>query len=248
MALSVLDREIPPLSAVAIVGRSRSGRSTLLRTLAAEAGATVLASPRAWGKTRPQDVGRRGKDGASRLAEALDATGLRHDRAQPIATLGPSGAILAELASASLGDEPILFVDDLFDRLDPWRRTEVRDHLKRRATVVFATHALDFAGTCDLVAVVADRLPIFFGSPEELVSTEPVQRFEVETSRGGAVAALVAPLAVDVTEEGDRLVFRARQGQEAAVRLLLAGYGDVRSFVTRTPSFAEAVASRLGQS
>ena len=235
---------VPPLSTLAIVGASRSGRSVHLRTLAGEA--PVLLAPRAWGKTRPQDLGRRGKDGASRLAEALDVAGLWHRRAEPISSLGPSGAILAEFVAQSLEDAPAIFVDDLFDRLDPWRRGHLLDHLKHRSAVAFTTHALDLAERCDLVTLMADRQVVFSGPPADLIAAEPIQRFEVATGRGGAVAALVEPLAVDVMQEGDRLTFAARAGQEATVRLLLAGYGDVRSFVTRTPTFAEAAASRLG--
>lgn len=245
MSLSLSGREIPPRATVAIVGASRSGRSTALREMAA--GRPVVTAPRAWGKLRPQDLGRRGKDGATRLAEALDATGLWNERAVAIATLGPTGALLAEFAALALGDESAIFVDDLFERLDPWRRVAVRDHLARRAALVLTTHALDLAATCDLVAVTAGGRAVYFGAPGELVASQPVQRFEVVTGRGGAVAALVAPLAVDVAHEGDRLTFRAREGQEAIVRLLLAGYGDVRSIVTRTPTFAEAVAALLGR-
>lgn len=245
--LSLLGREVAPGTSVAIVGPSRSGRSTQLRVWASEASSTVVSASRAWGKLRPQDLGRRGKNGATRLAEALDATGLWDERANAISALGLSGALLAEFAALAIGDDPALFIDDLFDRLDPWRRAAVRDHLVREATLVLTTHALDLAGSCDLVAVMAGRRPIFFGAPEELIAAQPIQSFEVETGRGGAVAALVAPLAVDVTQTEGRVTFRAREGQETIVRLLLAGYGDVRSFVTRTPTFAQAVGALLGR-
>ena len=225
-------------SVLAVVGRSGSGRSAYLRSLG------PVWQPGSLGKLRPQDLGRRGASGkATALAEALTAAGLWDLRARPFAALGESDRTAGEIVAGLLAG--VALFDGLFDRLDPWRAAELWDYARASASCGAVTHRLDLIGEPDRIAAVRGGEAAFLGSPAELRAQGPATRFEVTTARGGAVATMLEPLAVNVRVAGESLTFAAREGQEAIVRLLLQGYGDVRSFVVREPTLAEAIAATL---
>lgn len=223
-------------SVLAVVGRS--GRSEYLRSLGR------VWEPGGLGKTRPQELGRRGDTGrASALAAGLSAAGLWTMRAQPFAALGEEDRAAGEIVAGLLGG--VTLFDGLFDGLDPWRAAELWAYARGATACAVTTHRLDLVGEEDRVAVVRRGEAVFVGTPAELRARGPLSRFEVTTGRGGAVAAMMDPLAVDVRVAGETLTLAAREGQEAAVRLLLQGYGDVRSFVVREPTLAEAIGALL---
>ena len=237
--MTIAGREIPSPATVAVLGRTGSGATAFLNSLPG-----VWHAPAFGAKTRPQDLGGRGTGGASLLADLLTAAGLWPRRADPIRALTEGQRAAATLVAALLSGEPTLALDRELDRLDPWTREALWPRLTERRTVL-ATHDLALAERCDLVVVLGPHGPLACESPDALVSRLGLHRFAVETERRRTTRALVEPLAVDVAETPEGLEFRAREGQEAIVRLLLEGYGDVRSFVVRRPTLFEAATALL---
>ncbi len=228
---------------LAVVGRSGSGRSAYLRSLGPVAEGAFGA------KARPQDLGGRGREGgATALAEALSAGGLWEVRSRPVLSLREDERAACEVVAGLLGGVPRF--DGTFDRMDPWRAGALwafaRGFAPEPGGAAAVTHRLDLPSGEGRIVVLRGGEAVFEGTVAALLARGPASRFEVETGRGGAVAAMVAPLAVDVRISGTTLSFAAREGGEAAVRLLLAGYGDVRSFVVREPTLAEAVGELVG--
>ena len=228
----------------AVVGRTGSGRTKYLGTLAPPE-ARWIGEPPIGARTRLQDLGKKGRRDPTRLSEALTAAGLWELRTKTTAGLTEGQRALAEIVAALLDTSETLVVDEWLDWIDPWSRLALWRLMEDR-TVILATFDLPLAERCDLVTILGPRGAIVTEAPGELIARVPVERFGVETARGGSVRALIEPFAVDVTEREGWLEFRARKGQELAVKLLLEGYGDVASFVTRRPTLAEAVEHLLG--
>lgn len=251
---------------VAIMGPASSGKSRLLRVLAGQErpsqGSVALAGQVQW--ISPGSLSRRSKPNGiavkeksvgpgsrrrslSAATEALIATRLWEDRNRPISELGASQVAASELLPALLGDEPIVLLDGQLDVLDPWTLGSVREALERRleagACLVFSTQRPDLAEQCDVVLVLRGERVRFAGPVEELLRQGPPHVFTVTTENQSGVRALVDPFAlrVDVTPAGLRI--EAQEGQELAARLMLEGYGDVKTVVHRPPTLDEALRS-----
>jgi ABC-2 type transport system ATP-binding protein len=97
-------------------------------------------------------------DRASRVAEAVVATGLRDRVVQPIATLSKGYRQRVGIAQAILHGPDVLILDEPTSGLDPTQIIEIRDLIKRlaeRTTVLLSTHILtEVEATCDRVLVI----------------------------------------------------------------------------------------------
>lgn len=233
-----------PGERVAVLGRSGSGRTTLLDAVSPSLRAGFGPKD---GRRTLLDFAPKGAGGASRWTEVVGAAGLWERRAEPIAALSPgeraAAALAVGLLAADRSPEAVLVADGLFDATDHRRRGDLFTASEGR-TLLIATHDLDLAARCERAAIVREGVVVTIAAPEAIRSGSPPARFEVETGAPGATRELVGDFAVDVEEFAGGLRFRARDGQAVAARLLAAGYGTVRSFVVAEPSFADAV-SRL---
>ena len=170
--LASLDLEIAPGEIVALIGRSGTGKSTLLRALAgldrdvqgevAIDGSVAMAfqEPRLVPWRRVIDnvtLGLRGPEPQVRAARALAEVGLHdHRRAWPL-TLSGGEAQRVSLARALVREPSVLLLDEPFGALDALTRMSMHQLLltlwdQHRPAILLVTHDVDEALT------LADRV------------------------------------------------------------------------------------------
>jgi ABC-2 type transport system ATP-binding protein len=126
-------------------------------------------------------IGRiRGFDGAineSKVALAVERTGLRSVLEQPIDTLSKGYKRRVGLAQAILHDPPVLIMDEPTDGLDPNQKHHVRQlisEMSRDKAIIVSTHILEEVEAVCTRAVVIDRGRIVAdGTAEELQRRMP---------------------------------------------------------------------------
>ncbi len=246
--------------ALAIVGRSGSGKSRLLQVMAGlekpkrgqaqiQGSAEVCAAGTLPRRATPELLakGPAAQGGAARAAEALSALGLWEVRARSIAELSPGLLAGAEMAAALASKAQLILIDGQLDRLDPWTLRSTLSLLEKRvaagAALCLVTNRAELASRTDTLVVLRSQRIAYAGSFSDLASSGPQTQVEVETQNRPGVRALVKPFEVDITETMGGLCFRAREGQALVAKLLLEGYGDVRSMLVRKPTFDELLDS-----
>ncbi|HVM66017.1 MAG TPA: ABC transporter ATP-binding protein [Acidimicrobiales bacterium] len=211
--LDGLDLEIHDAEFVALLGRSGTGKSTLLRALAGlddgiegrvavhPRHAVVFQEPRLlpWA-TVLQNVtlGLRGRDAATRARAALHEVGLSdHARAWP-KTLSGGEAQRVALARALVREPALLLLDEPFGALDALTRMRMHALLRQlcarhRPAVLLVTHDVDEA------ILLADRVAVL--SDGRLSSDRPVDvpapRLRTDPGFVALRAALLAELGVE---------------------------------------------------
>lgn len=245
---------------IAIVGPGGAGKSQLLRVLAGKekpADGTVerradsiLISPDSLPK-RGRVIGLaksgRGPNASSERTALLIASRLWDAQNKPIHELTPTQTAAAELLAALQDESPIALIDGHFDRLDPWTLHSIQTRLhKGGRTVVYATHRPELIQQADFVVVLKDRQVVFAGSISRLLSMHGNHELRITTERDATVQALAEPFEVTIRKDGRDLVVSAREGQELAAKLLIDGYGDIRTVVHRPPTIEEALLGLIG--
>ena len=174
---------------VAMLGRSGSGKSTILRTLASldsgsrgiarvsDKRAVVFQSPRLFPWKRVLDnvtLGLEGPDVVARATLALQEVGLAgHLRAWP-STLSGGEAQRVALARALVREPDLLLLDEPFGALDALTRIKMQVLLgelcrRHRPAVLLVTHDVDEAlQLADRIVVLSDgRISLDVGVPED---------------------------------------------------------------------------------
>jgi sulfonate transport system ATP-binding protein len=191
--LAGIDIDIAAGEFVALLGRSGTGKSTLLRALAGldpdiegellvpERRSVVFQDPRLLPWTRVLDnvvLGQRGRDAAARGRQALAEVGLEgHERDWP-KTLSGGEAQRAALARALVREPQLLLLDEPFGALDAL--TRIRMHglvrelwTRHQPAVLLVTHDVDESLLlADRILVLADGaialdLPVDLDRPRD---------------------------------------------------------------------------------
>ncbi len=252
-----LTLSVRPGQWVAVVGPGGSGKTQFLRILAGLDRVPIGRIERPTAHfARPGGVHRRSKvaslarlpggvGAASALSDLLASVRLWDQRAASVGDLSPTQMASAELLSAITAPEPLLCLDGQFDQLDPWALASTLSAFQRRRStgqiIFFSTHRPELVKLCDAVVVLREREIRFAKSVEDLLRLGPPQEIRVETNQQASVRAICEPFDVSMSVEEDSVVLKAREGQELAARLLLEGYGNVRTVIKRAPSIEEAL-------
>jgi sulfonate transport system ATP-binding protein len=213
-----IDLEIRREEFVALLGRSGSGKSTILRALAGlDKGATgevfvprqrsvVYQDPRLlpWARVLSNVVlGLEGEDATSRGRLALDEVGLRAHEDDWPKTLSGGEAQRVSIARALVREPDLLLLDEPFGALDALTRIRmhklvVRLHKRHHPAVLFVTHDVDEA------ILLADRVLVL--TDGRLSLDLPVQidgpRLRSDPAFAELRARLLAELGVDELSEG----------------------------------------------
>ena len=217
--LAGVDLEIRRDEFVALLGRSGTGKTTLLRTLAgldadhegsvrvAAARSVVFQEPRLlpWRRVLPNVVLSLDRTPATleRGRSALAEVGLAdHARAWP-ATLSGGEAQRVALARALVREPALLLLDEPFGALDALTRQRMHRLLRRlcrrhQPGVLLVTHDVDEAITLADRVIVLDGGRITLDEPVGLPHPRPRSHDDVERLR----RRLLAALGVDPTEDG----------------------------------------------
>ena len=258
---SALDLCLQSGQSACLMGPAGAGKSRLLRVLSGEersvsglvkhGGALATTSSAAIPKrATPNTLTRQAAlQQPSRAAEALHALKLWEVRNTPCSSLSQA-SVAAVRAAGTLASQARVLVFDLhLDGLDPWALKGslalLRARLGSGSAVLAATHRADVAAHFDLVIVIRSEEVRFVGPPQELaLRAGPFT--SALTYRNGRSARQITPeLQLDIEGEGESVRIAPGPGHETAVKLLLAGYGDVSAMISRPPTLEEGLESLL---
>jgi ABC-2 type transport system ATP-binding protein len=189
------------------------------------------------------------RDGADRIAQALDAVNLGTRAGDPCGSLSKGLRQRVALARALLADPSIVFLDEPTSGLDPVASREVHaliDGLRDRGVTVFlTTHRLEEAERlCDRVAILNTSLRTM-GDPDELRDRLFAKSLVVRTAAPLAdPAAVFGVFGVESWRAEDTssyvlAVTDARAAAPAVTRALVAAGADVLSLAEERHSLED---------
>ncbi len=190
----------------------------------------------------------------ARVDAVLERTGLTARRDQLAGTLSGGWKQRVALASATIHEPPLLFLDEPTAGVDPVSRREFWDQIHRIAaggtTVLLTTHYMDEAERCHRLAFIFRGELLDTGTPEQVVLRRNLRAGELTADRATAAAdALRARPEVDeVAHYGHLLRVATRDGADPAevardtlapLRIDFSGYRESR--VTVEDAFVSMV-------
>ncbi|HSC85931.1 MAG TPA: ABC transporter ATP-binding protein [Polyangiaceae bacterium] len=160
----------------------------------------------------------------------LEKTGLGTRRKQLAATLSGGWKQRVALASSTIHEPPLLFLDEPTAGVDPVSRREFWESIHRIAaegtTVLVTTHYMDEAERCHRLAFVFRGRVLSLGSPQEIVDACQLEVVELATDDGLRAATLLRSVSgIDqVSSFGHelRVVSRMPEASELVERTLAA--------------------------
>ena len=179
-----------------------------------------------------------------RVEQVLERTGLGKRRKQLAGTLSGGWKQRVALASATIHEPPLLFLDEPTAGVDPVSRRDFWDQIHRLAsegtTVLLTTHYMDEAERCHRLAFIFSGSLLDTGTPEEIVTRRHLRVAEIEVGPGTEAALLLRarPQVDEVAHFGPLLRVATRDGADpvAVVADVLGarGIAIVRSRESRT--------------
>jgi ABC-2 type transport system ATP-binding protein len=167
----------------------------------------------------------------ARVAAVLESAGLGGRRRQLAGTLSGGWKQRVALASATIHEPPLLFLDEPTAGVDPVSRREFWEQIHRIAhagtTVLLTTHYMDEAERCHRLAFIFRGSVLDIGTPEQIILRRRLLGVEIETAHAARSAELLRAHA-DVDEVAHygnvlRVVTRNGADPQALVASLLAG-------------------------
>jgi ABC-2 type transport system ATP-binding protein len=179
---------------------------------------------------------------AARLEQVLAQSGLGARRRQIAGTLSGGWKQRVALASATIHEPPLVFLDEPTAGVDPVSRREFWEQIHHLAhggtTIVVTTHYMDEAERCHEIAFIFRGQLLDTGTPREIVERRGLRALELVVERASEVAtALRADVRVDeVAHYGNVIRVCTKKGADP-----LGVLGDVTAQLDVTPSEAREV-------
>jgi ABC-type multidrug transport system ATPase subunit len=167
----------------------------------------------------------------ARIASVLESAGLGPRRKQLAGTLSGGWKQRVALASATIHEPPLIFLDEPTAGVDPVSRREFWEQIHRIAhqgtTVLLTTHYMDEAERCHRLAFIFSGSVLDIGTPEAIVLRRNLRGAELEVPDAPRAAELLRqdPDVDEVAPYGNvlRLVTRGGVDPEAVARRVLTG-------------------------
>jgi ABC-2 type transport system ATP-binding protein len=167
-----------------------------------------------------------------RVHQVLELSGLISRRKQLAGTLSGGWKQRVALASATIHEPPLLFLDEPTAGVDPVSRRGFWDQIHRIAdggtTVLLTTHYMDEAERCHRLAFIFRGELLDVGTPSSVVERRKLSVTEVEVERATEAADLLRQLPdVDEVAHYGHELRVATRGVDAAelVKRVLAEHG-----------------------
>ncbi len=124
----------------------------------------------------------------ARVREVLETSGLTDRKNQLAGTLSGGWKQRVALASATIHEPPLLFLDEPTAGVDPVSRRDFWDQIHRIAasgtTVLLTTHYMDEAERCHRLAFIFRGELLDTGTPEQIVERRGLRVAELERRTG----------------------------------------------------------------
>jgi ABC-2 type transport system ATP-binding protein len=159
----------------------------------------------------------------ARVQQVLEQTGLVERRRQLAGTLSGGWKQRVALASATIHQPPLLFLDEPTAGVDPVSRREFWAQIHRLSaegtTVLLTTHYMDEAERCHRLAFIFAGRLLQVGTPAAIVESSGLSAVELEVERPLEAAALLTarPEVDEVSHYGHLMRVATRGVDEPAV-------------------------------
>ena len=192
------------------------------------------------------------KDRRTRVKGALDALGLYERRRQLAGTLSGGWKQRVALASSTIHQPPLLFLDEPTAGVDPVSRREFWERIHILAshgtTVIVTTHYMDEAERCHRLAFIFAGRLLDIGTPEEVVARRNLRVIDFELDRAVEAAEVLRehPDVDQIVHFGPhlRVITRGDADPEEVVRSALAPHGmTIARTIPGQPSVEDAFIS-----
>ena len=166
---------------------------------------------------------------AARVRTVMDENGLTARRRQIAGTLSGGWKQRVALASATIHQPPLLFLDEPTAGVDPVSRRDFWAEIHRLAaggtTVLVTTHYMDEAERCHRLCFIFGGRVLDVGRPDEIVARAGLAAAEVEVDDPPAATAALAGRddVVGVEALGHRLRIVTRRGDPVLLAAEVAG-------------------------
>jgi ABC-type multidrug transport system ATPase subunit len=244
--------EVSSGEAWAVMGRSGAGKSDFLAAVAGlvqpgqgrlVASCEVDAAGLEPLKKRATARGQINPLDPTRSAEVVDALGLDEVRDEPVFKLPAGLKAAVGLVQALSGKRELVVIDHLVDLLDPWRQkaaiTVIREQARTGRSFLVATESPLVAEQLGRVVLMSSGSPTKADTVEALRREAGQTEIVVEAADSESIRSLCEPFALSIRHEEGAVIIRAVEGQEAAVELLLKGYGHVKSVTIKEKSLTD---------
>jgi ABC-2 type transport system ATP-binding protein len=168
-----------------------------------------------------------------RVGEVLERTGLVARRGQLAGTLSGGWKQRVALASATIHEPPLLFLDEPTAGVDPVSRREFWEQIHRLAhegtTVLLTTHYMDEAERCHRLAFIFRGTVLDVGTPEAIVERRHLRGVELESDHAQAAAERLRkdPAVDEVAHYGNVLRLVTRDDTDPALVIARALTGEL---------------------
>ena len=169
----------------------------------------------------------------ARVDGALERAGLENRRGQLAGTLSGGWKQRVALASATIHQPPLLFLDEPTAGVDPVSRRDFWEQIHLVAsegtTVLMTTHYMDEAERCHRLAFIFRGKVLDVGTPEEIVDRRDLRAAELQAERPLEAARVLRedPQVEEVAHFGATLRVATRHGADpaAVIERALGGAG-----------------------